>query len=156
MRMFIDTSAFYALLDRDDENYSKGKKAWTEILEAGHTLVTSNYILVETFALLQSRLGLDAVRGFQEDLVPILHVEFVTSDLHRLAPLHYSLRQGEDSVSLTVSVSRLCAILESRQRLPLIHISKNKDLVLSLRYEKGQNTRYPLCQFVVNSADLHR
>ena len=58
MRMFIDTSAFYALVDRDDEKYQKGKKAWPEILEAGHTLVTSNYILVETFALLQSRLGL--------------------------------------------------------------------------------------------------
>jgi predicted nucleic acid-binding protein len=96
MRMFIDTSAFYALLDRDDENYSKGKKAWTEILEAGHTLVTSNYVLVETFALLQSRLGLDAVRGFQEDLVPILHVEFVTSDPHRLgvAALLSASRRG--------------------------------------------------------------
>jgi predicted nucleic acid-binding protein len=94
--MFIDTSAFYTLVDRDDENYQKGKTAWTEILEAGHTLVTSNYVLVETFALLQSRLGLDAVRGFQEDLVPILHVEFVTSDLHRLgvAALLSASRRG--------------------------------------------------------------
>jgi len=96
MRMFIDTSAFYALVDRDDENYQKGKTAWTEILEAGHTLVTSNYVLVETFALLQSRLGLDAVRGFHQDLVPILHVEFVTSDLHRLgvAALLSASRRG--------------------------------------------------------------
>jgi len=94
--MFIDTSAFYALVDRDDENYQKGKTVWTEILEAGHTLVTSNYVLVETFALLQSRLGLDAVRGFQEDLVPILHVEFVTSDPHRLgvAALLSASRRG--------------------------------------------------------------
>ncbi len=83
MRIFIDTSAFYALLDRDDENHRKGKRAWIDILEAGHTLMTNNYILVETFALLQSRLGLDAVRGFQEDVVPLVHVEFITSELHR-------------------------------------------------------------------------
>jgi uncharacterized protein len=85
MSIFIDTSAFYALLDRDDENHSKAKKAWPEIVDAAETLVTSNYVLVETTALLQSRLGLEAVRGFQEDLVPLLYVEFVTLDLHRLA-----------------------------------------------------------------------
>ena len=83
MRIFIDTSAFYALLDCDDDNHLKGKRVWTEILEAGHTLMTTNYILVETFALLQRRLGLDAVRGFQEDVIPIVHVEFITSELHR-------------------------------------------------------------------------
>jgi len=83
MRIFIDTSAFYALLDRDDENHREGKRAWTDILEAGHTLMTNNYILVETFALLQSRLGLDAGRGFQEDVLPLVQVEFITSELHR-------------------------------------------------------------------------
>lgn len=83
MRIFIDTSAFYALLDRDDENHGKGKRAWAEILETRHTLITNNYILVETYALLQSRLGLDAVRGFHEDIVPLVHVEFITSELQR-------------------------------------------------------------------------
>jgi predicted nucleic acid-binding protein len=83
MTIFIDTSAFYALIDRDDANHQKGKRAWIDILEAGHTLMTTNYILVETFALLQSRLGLDAVRGFQEDVVPLIHVEFITPELHR-------------------------------------------------------------------------
>ena len=96
MTIFIDTSAFYALLDRDDKNYPRGKRLWTEILDAGYALVTSNYVIVETFALLQNRLGFNAARGFQEDLVPILQVEFVTSDLHRLgiAALLSSSRRG--------------------------------------------------------------
>ena len=45
--------------------------------------MTSNYVLVETFALLQNRLGIAAVRAFQEDIVPILNIEFVSPEVHR-------------------------------------------------------------------------
>ena len=83
MRIFIDTSAFYALLDQSDENHPKGKKAWLGMLGGGDVAVTNNYVLVETFALLQSRLGLNAVRAFQEDMLPMVHVEFVSPELHR-------------------------------------------------------------------------
>ncbi len=84
MRVFVDTSAFYALLDRDDDNHARARNGWTEILEGGTLAVTSSYVLVETVALLQSRLGLEAVRAFEDAIVPILHVEYVTDDLHRL------------------------------------------------------------------------
>ncbi len=67
MRIFTDTSAFYALLDRDDANHRQAKRMWADLLGAENTLVTSNYILVESFALLQNRLGIGAVRGLQED-----------------------------------------------------------------------------------------
>jgi len=83
MRTFIDTSAFFALLDRDDSNHKKAGVVWAQILNPEHTLVTSNYVLVETFALLQSRLGLSAVRGFQEDILPLINIEFVNSSTHR-------------------------------------------------------------------------
>jgi len=83
MKIFIDTSAFFALLDRDDDNHEAAKNAWTEIMSGGNTLVTSNYVLVETFALLQNRLGMTAVRAFQGDLFPILNVEFVNLETHR-------------------------------------------------------------------------
>ena len=52
MSLFTDTSAFYALLDRDDRNHQRAKKAWMNIVGNSSRLVTSNYILVETFALL--------------------------------------------------------------------------------------------------------
>jgi uncharacterized protein len=83
MRIFIDTSAFYALLDRDDNNHQRAKREWTDILNTGHTLVTSNYVLVESFALLQNRLGMGAVRGFQEDILPLINIEFVAPAMHQ-------------------------------------------------------------------------
>jgi len=83
MKIFIDTSAFYALLDRDDDKQEAAKDAWSKILSAENILVTSNYILIETFALLQNRLGVIAIRAFQEDIVPILNIEFVNPEVHQ-------------------------------------------------------------------------
>ncbi len=83
MRIFIDTSAFYALLDRDDAHHPRAKRAWTELLQAVHTLVTSKYILVETFALLLNRLGIEAARAFHDDILPLINIESVASGTHR-------------------------------------------------------------------------
>ena len=83
MRIFIDSSAFYALLDRDDAHHPRAKRAWTELLKVVRTLVTSNYILVETFALLQNRLGIEATRAFHDDILPLINIEFVASGTHR-------------------------------------------------------------------------
>ena len=100
----MDTSAFYALLDRDDANHQKAKKAWTDLLRAEHSLVTNNYILVETFALLQNRLGIEAVRGFQEDVLPLIHIEFVSPEMHR-SGIAALLSASRRSLSLVDCVS---------------------------------------------------
>ena len=96
MSVFVDTSAFYALLDADDENYGPSAGTWRAIMASAEHVVTTNYVLVETLALLQSRLGLKAVREFLEDVVPVLHVEFVTPETHRLgiAALLAASRRG--------------------------------------------------------------
>jgi predicted nucleic acid-binding protein len=83
MRIFIDTSAFYAILDKNDSNHKKAKKIWVEILKEQNTLVTNNYILVESFALIQHRLGMTAVRGFHEDVMPIINIEYINSGMHK-------------------------------------------------------------------------
>lgn len=83
MRIFVDTSAFFALLDRDDANHKKAKEVWNKALSPENVLITTNYILVESFALIQHRLGMDAVMGFQEDILPIINIEWITSGVHR-------------------------------------------------------------------------
>lgn len=83
MIIFVDTSAFFALLDRDDANHQKAKKIWSDLLNSENTFITSNYVIIESFALIQHRLGLEAVRGFQEDLLPLINVEWVDEAMHK-------------------------------------------------------------------------
>ena len=104
MRIFNDTSAFNALLGRDDANNQKAKKVWTNLLVAEHVLVTSNYILVEAFALMQNRLGLEAVRGFQEDILTLVNIEFVSPEMHR-SGMSALLSASRRSLSLVDCVS---------------------------------------------------
>ncbi|MBL8294763.1 MAG: type II toxin-antitoxin system VapC family toxin [Bryobacterales bacterium] len=82
---FVDTSAFYALLDRNDANHEAAKACWVALLDSNDPLFTTNYIVVESCALAQSRLGLDAVRSIQEDLLPVMEVVWVDEATHSLA-----------------------------------------------------------------------
>jgi len=42
MRVFVDTSAFVAVLDADDENHQKAKGKWEDLILKNVTLVCSN------------------------------------------------------------------------------------------------------------------
>jgi predicted nucleic acid-binding protein len=80
--VFVDTSALYAVLDRDDSNHAQARAAWERLLKDGATLVTTNYVLVETSALVQHRLGVGALRTLHEDIIPLLTTEWVTESRH--------------------------------------------------------------------------
>jgi len=82
MTCFVDTSAFYAVLDRDDQNHARAKPQWESLLRQGAMLASTGYVLVETLALLQHRLGLQAVRAFHDDIYPLLRIEWVDASLH--------------------------------------------------------------------------
>lgn len=82
MSCFVDTSAFYAVLDADDRYHPAAREQWTRLLEDETPLITTSYMLVETCALIQHRLGLPAVRTFQEDVYPLLRVEWLGREIH--------------------------------------------------------------------------
>jgi predicted nucleic acid-binding protein len=48
-------------------------------------LLSSSYILVETFALVQRRLGMEAVRTVDREMVPLLSLHWLDADLHHRA-----------------------------------------------------------------------
>ncbi len=82
MSVLVDTSALYAVFDRADEHHERAAAAWRSLLENGEQLITTSYILVELIALLQRRLGVDAVRGFDGGVAPLLDVIVVDEELH--------------------------------------------------------------------------
>jgi len=82
--VFVDTSAFFAVLDADDKNHEFARRMWIDLNSQDENLVSTNYVLVETFALVQHRLGMEAVRTFQENIVPVLHIMWVTETQHRV------------------------------------------------------------------------
>ena len=85
MNIFIDTAAFLAVLNRNDQFHQPARDTWDEILESDSTLFSSNYIILETTALLQHRFGIEAVRLFESDILPVLEIVWVDKDIHMQA-----------------------------------------------------------------------
>lgn len=85
MAVFLDTSAVFAFLDGGDENHEAAAAAWRALENRKETLVTHDSVILETAALLQRRLGTDAVRDFLESIVPLLSIVWIDEDLFRTA-----------------------------------------------------------------------
>ncbi len=85
MNIYIDTAAFLATLNINDRYHPSARKTWDEILASASTLFSSNYVILETTALLQHRFGIEAVRLFESDIIPVLEIAWVDKDFHMQA-----------------------------------------------------------------------
>jgi uncharacterized protein len=101
---FVDTSAVYAVLDADDQSHPRATAEWDRLLDEDAVLLTTNYILVETSALVQSRLGHAALRAFYEDIVPRLTIQWITEAAHAQS-VEALLTAGRRKLSLVDCVS---------------------------------------------------
>jgi predicted nucleic acid-binding protein len=82
MSIYIDTSAFLALLDADAPQHAIAKPTWVTLLQQGEHLFSTNYVLLETIALAQRRLGLKAVQTMQIDFGPVLSIHWIDQISH--------------------------------------------------------------------------
>lgn len=113
MRVFVDTSAFLAVLQSNDVNHQIAKQIWGRLLNEKANLICTNYVLLETVSLIQNRLGMKALKAFVEDVIPLLHIEWVNEPIH----------QAGLSALLTANRRRLslvdCISFETARRLGL-------------------------------------
>lgn len=79
---FVDTSGLLAVLDRDDRHHARAARQWKNLIENHTSLLCTNYVLVETMAVVQNRLGMNALRVLCEDVSPLLGIEWVTEETH--------------------------------------------------------------------------
>lgn len=85
--IFVDTSALLSILNQDDQDYEASLRIWLRLAEEHAQLVTSNYVLVETLALIQNRLGMTAIQDFVDRFQPLLRVIWIDDALHEAAML---------------------------------------------------------------------
>jgi predicted nucleic acid-binding protein len=104
MSLFVDTSALYAILVRTESDHRAVTRAFRDAAERGRRLLTTSYVLVETMALLQHRIGLDPVRDLDGRIIPILDVVWVGPDLHRRG-VERLFRANRRQVSLVDAIS---------------------------------------------------
>lgn len=108
--IFLDTSAIYAWADTADPNHRTALRHLQSILASGEELLTTNYVLVESMALLQARLGVAAAVKLARDSTTFL-IEWVDDDLHAAG-----VRELERSRTRHVSLVDHVSFLVMRRR----------------------------------------
>jgi predicted nucleic acid-binding protein len=111
MSVFGDTSAFYPLLVRTEADHERVRAAFAALLESARPIWTTSFVLLETMALLQHRIGLEAARDFDEDILPVLHVHWVEQDLFRRG-VDRLWRADRRRLSLVDCVAFECMLLQ--------------------------------------------
>lgn len=66
--IFIDTGAWVALADRDDDCHRRAVSVYPSLLKSCRTLVTSNLVVAESYVLVLHALGHTAAMSFLEKI----------------------------------------------------------------------------------------
>jgi predicted nucleic acid-binding protein len=101
--IFVDTSALYAVLDAADDFHPAARDSWPRVLDA-RPCVTHGYVLVETAAIVQRRLGVEAVAKLRSEIAPALMCVWVDERLHD-SGMTALVAAGRRDVSLVDRVS---------------------------------------------------
>ena len=112
MMIFADTSGLFALMVKNDFMHVRAKLNFSYFAEHRIQLLTSSFVLVETAALLQRRVGLEAVHDFQAKIMPLLEMIWVNVDWYTRA-IQRLFASNNRNISLVDCLS--FEIMESRE-----------------------------------------
>jgi len=81
--IFIDTSAFLAIENRRDAYHKQALAYRDTILQSGLGLITTDYVLDESYTIIRLRAGHAVAVQFGEDIRAsrIIQIEYMTSEL---------------------------------------------------------------------------
>ena len=91
--VFVDTSAFLAALDTGDDYHGEAEKRWRALSKSPSELWTTDYVRLESWSLIQRRLGAEAVMAFQDDWLPLCKIHEVGRDGFERAAAQWRIAQ---------------------------------------------------------------
>ena len=83
--IFVDSSAFLAIVKVDDLNHLRAKQQWTDLLNSNEALYTNNYVMVESIAIIQKRSGLKVVGQLQKNFLSLVNIDWISEEYHSQA-----------------------------------------------------------------------
>jgi predicted nucleic acid-binding protein len=90
---FIDTSAFLAALDKGGRFHEDAARKWSVLANHRSELWTTDYVRLESWSLIQRRLGPQAVMAFQDDWLPLCKIHEVGRDGFERATAQWRIAQ---------------------------------------------------------------
>ena len=112
--LFVDTSAWFALADRQTAGHARVERALRERLQQGARIITTNLIVAETHVLLLRRASRSAALIFLTKVaVAPTVVVASTAELEEAARLDWLVRFDDQDFSFTDAVS--FAVMKERR-----------------------------------------
>jgi len=78
--IFVDTSAWVALTDRDDAHHRRAASVFPSLLETAAVLITSNLVVAESYILILHELGHGPAMNFLERIKTSPRISKIFSD----------------------------------------------------------------------------
>lgn len=79
-KIFVDTGAFLALANRKDQHHLEAQRRFQELRAGKFLLVTSNFILDESYTRLQRKAGMGVAIAFGESLQQSRQIKILSID----------------------------------------------------------------------------
>jgi predicted nucleic acid-binding protein len=106
--VFVDTSGFYAFLDGTDSFHETARDCFLRSQRESWHLITTSYVVHESWAVIQSRLGWDAVDAWRDHVLRRCTILWVDSPLHALGEARCrQARQRQLSLTDCVSIETM-------------------------------------------------
>ena len=115
MSVFVDTSALIAFMVQDDKFYDDSCNIFNKLLSEKTIILSSNYVLLETMSLLNSRIGIEAIKVLKNDILPVIKTYWIDEDIHNYC-INIQIASNRKTISFVDYTS-----FEIMRRLGIVH-----------------------------------